>query len=336
MTFRGKLLSLLLLFGFLPAFAAAAQGFASSADYATQRFITREALRTDISFLSGPFCEGRGASQAGLGEAGMWAARQFASQGLLPLDGTMCQSFVAGGHVCHNIVGMIPARVPAYYGSGRYLIIMAHYDNLGMLEGKTYPGADSNASGVAVLNRLLRAFRYLSENGAGLPQNIIFAALDGKQLSLAGAQDLCSRIALGRLHDPVTGKPIRERNISAVINLDILGGTSSPLTKGRDDYLILLGGGRHNALLQSQNYRGGTNLQLGYDYYGSKGFTDLFLNRVSDQRPFRERGIYGVLFTSGITMDTNRETDTEDKIDYDILVRRATLIFRWTEQLIHF
>jgi hypothetical protein len=35
-------------------------------------------------------------------------------------------------------------------------------------------------------------------------------------------------------------------------------------------------------------------------------------------------------------MDTNRESDTEDKIDYDVLRKRTELIFRWTEQIIHF
>ncbi len=337
MNFRGKLLLLLLLSGLLPSFGISAQnqGYKSLADRAVEKFISQDALRRDIQFLSGEFCQGRGASQAGLGEAGMWESRQFKAQKLLPMDGTMCQTFVAGGHVCHNIVGMIPARIPSYLSEGRYVIIMAHYDNLGVLEGKSYPGADSNASGVAVMNRLIRAFRYLGDVGTGLPQNIIFAALDGKQLSLAGAQDLCSRIALGRLHDPVTGKAIRPRNISAVINLDILGGVSSPLTKGRKDYLMLLGGGRQNALLQTLNQRNGLRLEIGLDYYGSKGFTDLFLNRVSDQRPFRERGIYAVMFTSGITMDTNRETDIESKIDYDVLRKRTELIFRWTEQIIH-
>ena len=338
MNFRGKLLLLLLLASLTAAFAvpARSQGYKSLADLAVEKFITQEALRTDVGFLAGPFCQGRGASQGGLAEAGMWEMRQFAAHGLLPMDGTMCQTFIAGGHVCHNVVGMMSARIPSYLSNGRYVIIMAHYDNLGVLEGKQYPGADSNASGVAVMNRLIQAFRYLSERGMGLPQNIIFAALDGKQLSLAGAQDLCSRIALGRLHDPVTGKAIRARDISAVINLDILGGVSSPLTKGRKDYLMLLGGGRHNTLLQTLNRRDGLRLEIGLDYYGSKGFTELFLNRVSDQRPFRERGIYGVMFTSGITMDTNRESDTEDKIDYGVLRKRAELIFRWTEQIIQF
>ncbi len=323
--------------GLLSLADAAAQNreYKSMADLAAEKFITQERLRTDVSFLSGAFCNGRGASQAGLGEAGMWAVRQFKAQKLMPMDGTMCQTFTHGGHVCHNVVGMLPAKIPSYLSNGSYVIIMAHYDNLGVLDGKTYPGADSNASGVAVMNSLIRSFRYMAETGGGLPQNIIFAALDGKQLSLAGAQDLWSRIALGRLHDPVTGKAIRAKDISLVINLDILGGVSAPLTKGQKDYLILLGGGKFNSLLQTTNFRKGLNLQIGLDYYGSKGFTDLFLNRVSDQKPFREHGVYSVLFTSGITMDTNRETDTPDKIDYPVLRKRAELIFRWTEQLLY-
>ena len=337
MNFRGKLL--LLLLGFClpaaPLAQAQAQQYKSMADLAAERNISEDALRHDIEFLSGPFCQGRGASQGGLAEAGMWMIRQFQAARLKPMDGTMCQTFVAGGHVCHNIVGMMTAKTPSYLSNGSYVLIMAHYDNLGVLEGKTYPGADSNASGVAVMNRLIRLFRYLGESGTGLPQNIIFAALDGKQLSLAGAQDLWSRIALGRLHDPVTGKAIRARDISTVINLDILGGVSAPITKGRKDYLIMLGGGKYNSLLQGTNLRKGIGLEIGLDYYGSKGFTDLFLNRVSDQRPFRDHGVYAVMFTSGITMDTNRESDTPDKIDYPVLVKRTELIFRWIEQMLY-
>ena len=156
------------------------------ADLAVEKFLSEDALRMDIDFLSGDFCKGRGASQAGLAEAGMWALRQFKAARLMPMEGTMCQTFIAGGHVCHNIVGMLPARIPAYLSSGSYVIIMAHYDNLGILEGKTYPGADSNASGVAVLKRLVTLMRYLGDNGSGLPQNIIFAALDGNGPRVAG------------------------------------------------------------------------------------------------------------------------------------------------------
>ena len=336
MNFHGKILLLLLAatLGFLPPARSQGLRYRSLADLAVEKYLTREALQTDIEFLSGPFCQGRGASQQGLSEAAFWEIRQMNACSLLPLEGTLCQTFSAGGHFCHNLVGMMPARSASYVSQDSYLVIMAHYDNLGVLDGKTYPGADSNASGVAVMNRLMRAFRYLGGNNS-LPQNILFVALDGKQLSLAGAQDLWSRLTLGRLHNPLTGKAIRPGDISAVVNLDILGGVSAPLTPARDDYLILLGGGKFNSLLQNTNLRKATGLEIGLDYYGSKGFTELFLNRVSDQKPFREHGIYAVMFTSGITMDTNRETDTPDKIDYDVLLRRTHLIFHWTEQLLY-
>ena len=46
-----------------------------------------------------------------------------------------------------NVIGLIPgSSTPA-----KYIIVMAHYDNLGILNGSFYPGADSNASGVAAL-----------------------------------------------------------------------------------------------------------------------------------------------------------------------------------------
>ena len=122
MNFRGKLLLLLLWLLLLVPSPVRGQlsQYKGLPDLAVERFLNQEALRTDIAFLSGPFCQGRGASQAGIGEAGMWAVRQFAAQRLLPMDGTLCQTFIAaGGHVCHNVVGMIPARIPSYLAHGR-------------------------------------------------------------------------------------------------------------------------------------------------------------------------------------------------------------------------
>ena len=47
-----------------------------------------------------------------------------------------------------NVLGMIRGRETP----DRWLVISAHYDHLGVVEGKVYPGADDNASGsVAVM-----------------------------------------------------------------------------------------------------------------------------------------------------------------------------------------
>ncbi len=316
----------------LPSASGRAQSYASVPEIAAAGSITSESLRTGVEFLAGDLCAGRGTMQKGGSEAALWIERQFESTGLMRMNGSFSQAFYNRSQMCRNIVGMIPSRTLPR-GRGRYIIIMSHYDNLGVLAGKTYPGADSNASGVAVMTSLAKAFKQLSDNGGGLQQNIIFVALDGKQLSLAGAQDLWSRLALGRLRDPRNGLPISPSDISMVVNLDILGGTSSPLTKGRDDYLMLLGGGRYNDFLKSINVRNNINLEIGLDYYGSDGFTDLFLNRASDQKVFREKRIYAVMFTSGITMDTNKVSDTADKLDYKVMEKRARLIFHWIERM---
>lgn len=332
-----KILILALLSGSLATGQAQNPNIGASplADLEAEKAVTVEGLKTDTEFLSGYLCKGRGASQTGATEAALWVQRQFNNLDLMQMGAGYAQTFTAGGHVCRNIIGMLPARYVSRFSHPRYIIITAHYDNLGVIGGKTYPGADSNASGVVAMTALARMFKNLSDMGGGLQQTIIFAALDGKQLSMAGAQDLWSRVALGRLIDPMTGSPVKASDISAMVNIDIIGGTSSPISSYRDDYLILLGGGKYNGLLQSINIHNNINLELGLDYYGSKGFTDMFLNRVSDQKVFREKGVYAVMFTSGITMDTNRDTDTADKLNYRIMEKRIRLIFHWVERLMY-
>ena len=68
MNFRGKLLLLLLWPLLLVPSPVRGQlpQYKGLPDLAVEKFLNQEALRTDIAFLSGPFCQGRGASQPGL------------------------------------------------------------------------------------------------------------------------------------------------------------------------------------------------------------------------------------------------------------------------------
>ena len=84
-----------------------------------------------------------------------------------------------------------------------------------------------------------------------------------------------------------------------------------------------------DSLLSNYNFY----LDLAFDYYGSKDFTDLFLRRIGDQKFFVERSVPTVLFTSGITMDTNKVTDEAAKIDYEVFYKRVRLIFHWVERM---
>ncbi len=88
------------------------------------------------------------------------------------------------------------------------------------------------------------------------------------------------------------------------------------------------------SLLESVNRDQHIGLELGYDYYGSKDFTNLFYRRICDQRVFLEHGIPAVMFTSGITLNNNKVTDTPDTLDYALMRRRIQLIFYWLEKLL--
>ncbi len=121
-----------------------------------------------------------------------------------------------------------------------------------------------------------------------------------------------------------------------MVNLDQVGATLAPLTKGNPQYIMMLSDtavGRRSTL-ESVNRDQHIGLELGYDYYGSADFTRLFYTRISDQRVFLENGIPAVMFTSGITLNNNKITDTADSLDYAVMRKRIQLIFYWLDKVL--
>lgn len=298
-----------------------------------ERLVSEASLGRTVEFLSDSICAGRATATKGGVEASFWLARRFERLGLVPMASRrgapgFVRSFRAEGKAGHNLIGLCPASGR----SDRYAIVAAHYDNLGILSDRMYPGADSNASGVAMMLELANAFCSMSVLGLGAGQNIIFVALDAKQLSMAGSESLYSMIADGSLIDPRTGQPVRKENVSMMVNLDIVGSTLEPVTRGREEYLIMLSSDETlKRRLSEVNFSYRLNLDLSFDYYGSKDFTDMFLRRIGDQKIFLDKGIPAVLVTSGITMNTNKVEDVPANLDLAVLHKRTMLIFRWLQ-----
>ena len=291
-----------------------------------EQVVTEEKLRLGVEFLSDEICGGRASGTSGAVMATYWIRWRLKQAGLIPIDDCWVQGYRnQDGSAGRNILGMFPGS------SEQYIIIMSHYDHLGVLNGRFYPGADSNASGVVALATLAQMFQKMEGLGKTYRRNVIFAAIDGKHRNFAGARALYESIADGRLKDPVTGKVIGKNDIDLVINLDQLGSSEAPLNKGRGDYLILLGDEDYarRDILTNVNRNRRIDMDLGFSYYGSKDFTRLFLNQVNDQRVFLEAGIPSVMFTSGITMRNNKPTDDADGLDYPIFRKRIILIFHW-------
>ena len=261
----------------------------------------REAdLRAEVSFLCDSLCAGRGIGSPGSQVASFYLLRQLRNAGLR----ATVQSFSVNGRTGRNLV----AVTPGWYR--RYIVVGAWFDGLGMLDGRVYPGADANASGVAALLDMARELPGYCKGEVG----IVFVLFDGHHTDLSGADAYLKRYR-------------REYPPMLMVNLDLLGSSLVPVHKDRPDYLIALGGGSRRVALEDANT--GPGLDLSYDYYGSSNFTDIFYRKISDQRWFLAAGIPSVMFTSGITEHTNKVTDTPQTLDYPIFRRRIDLITAW-------
>ena len=198
-----------------------------------------------------------------------------------------------------NVIGVLPGANPQF--AGEAVIVSAHYDHLGRTGpgvriaevGQIHPGADDNASGVAVLIELART---LAAAGAP-PRTIVFVAFSGEESGLNGSKYYVA--------NPV---PVPLAGIRSVLNLDTVG---------------RLGNGEVTALATGsasewQHVFRGITFSTGIPTKSIPG-----ASQSSDQQSFIDRGIPGVQLFTGAHLDYHRTTDTADKIDVAGLVKVA-------------
>lgn len=315
---------------------AAAQSFRTAPHVPARNMVWDAKMESYIGFLSDTLCQGRATGTPGGSEAAFWLARHFENAGLIPFGRSWGKAFMTtNGTTGHNIMGMLPGSVKDPADS--YIIVAAHYDHLGVLNGKVYPGADSNASGTAAVTILAEMFSAMKTTGKAYGTNIIFVGFDAKELDMAGSAALWQAIKEGRLTDPLTGKTVTKDKIRLMVNIDQIGSSLAPVTKGREDYIIMLGSHTLDSvtddLLFSCNAMYDINMEICLSYYGSRQFTDLFW-KITDQKIFADNRIPSVMFTSGITMNNNKIRDKVTTLNMDVLQKRIYLIYHWLERML--
>lgn len=302
----------------------------------THSLINEEILRNQIEFLCDSICEGRRTGTKGSTEAVFWMARRFRQLGLKPLAGnTYFQHFITDrGYIGRNIIGCLPASKNGL--KRNYILVLSHFDGIGILGGNLYPGADNNASGVVAMMGVAEMLKAMTRYGKTYGRNVIFVALDAKESNMGGSKALWKLIADGGLKSPEDGETITKDRISLVVNIEQIGSTLSPIKNGRKDYMIMLGGdlGYSNQALTGVNDQYNIGLDLTFSYYGSKDFTRLFYSKIGDHKIFIENGMPAVFFTSGITMNNNKTYDNPESLDMTVLKKRIWLIFHWIEKII--
>ncbi|MDR2585941.1 MAG: M28 family peptidase [Prevotellaceae bacterium] len=276
--------------------------------------ITQQKLFTHVSLLANTITQGRATGSQGALIAANYIMKQFQNYGLHPYSGnSYYQSFRTEGLVGRNVVAMVKGRVYP----DEYLIISAHYDHLGEINGTVYPGADNNASGVSLLLQIAEIFGLRAKAGDAPPRSVIFVAYDAKEHNLAGSEYFARTLT------------IYPYQVIANLNIDQIGTVLEPPNR-KSEYLLVLGAEHPSRdmklIIDVANHYGKIGLDIDYTFYGSKTFFDLFF-QIGDQIHLSKRRIPSILFTSGIHAYTNKPTDLPALLNLAVLEKRTQLIY---------
>ncbi len=268
------------------------------------------AMKEHVAYLASSAREGRKAGSEGEREAATYVAEALAACGVEVFSGSDGDVFGlkqdAGDTLSsRNVLGCIAG----YDRSLRdhYIVVGARLDNLGAMtyqvdgetRGRTFYGANGNASGLAMLIELARK---LSNDSVLLKRSVIFAAFGSSLESGAGAWYF-----LNRSFDDAD-------KIDAMINLDMLGTGSNGFyayTASNPDLNTLLG--QVNATLQPVRPEVVALEPVG-----------------SDHRIFYDKEIPSVLFTTGMYPEYNTDRDVASILEYEGMERELEYLYNFT------
>jgi hypothetical protein len=216
-------------------------------------------------------------------------------------------------HGSVNVAGLLPGTDPKL--GEETILVTSHYDHLGLQNGKLYPGANDNASGVAAM---LEAARQLAARR--LARAVLFVAFGSEE-----------QLMLGSYH--YVAHPLRRLETTvAVLNLDMIGRNEEhtpesagayEVTAARSDQLNLVGAAFSpdlEATLRRQSAAAGLSLSTKFDRDSS--IRALFR---CDHLPFLQKGIPAVWLFGGFHPGYHEPVDTVDRLDFDKLVRAVRL-----------
>ena len=176
--------------------------------------INKISVKKHLYTLANDSMQGRKAGSPGIEKAAKYIEQQFSEIGLKPFENSSFrQSFK---HInsrsekkeeldLFNIIGLLKGTSL----KEEFVIISAHYDHLGQIEGGkgdlVFNGANDNATGVAAMIMLAEYFKKAKIN----KRSILFVAFTAEEMGLIGSNYF--------------GKTISAESIIAGVNIEMIG-----------------------------------------------------------------------------------------------------------------
>lgn len=260
------------------------------------------ALQRHVDFLASPALEGRAAGSPGEHRAADYVAAELQKLGYaterqdVPFEGANLYARLRGAR-------------------DEWIVVGAHLDHLGERGERLFPGADDNASGVAVVLGIAQRLAH-----AHPERSILFVFFTAEEEGMIGSRFFVEHLPVAR--------------VAAMINLDMVGRVlldqaafrvGLALARVARDAIGLLGARHYPALraLVDRHERVVAAEDMP-DAIGDE--VERQSNGRSDSVAFEEIGVPSLFFGDGESRDYHRPTDVPAVVDPALLERRADRI----------
>ena len=291
--------------------------------------IRSEHVRPHVEFLASPEMAGR--SGADSAKAAEYLVKQFRNSKLRPLfangsfeqliptlaedrDENKNSSNGAGDDdpptkgpriVGRNVGAWLEGSDPKL--RDELIVIGVHFDHLGIRGGKTFRGADDNASGTAMM---LEVARQLAISKQRPKRSIVFVGFDLEEQLLWGSRWF------------VAHPPFELSRVKLFITADMIGRSLGNLPLP----IVFVMGSEHAPRLKTLlddvgTPRGLEVARLGVDLIGVR----------SDYGPFWGEKIPFLFFSTGEHPDYHTPRDVPEKLDFDKVARVSSLVLKVVE-----
>ena len=195
------------------------------------------------------------------------------------------------------------------------VVISAHYDHIGIVNGEINNGADDDGSGTVSAMEIGEAFIQAKKDGNGPKRSVLILHVSGEEKGLFGSEYY-------------TRHPVYPLNNTVCdLNIDMIGRVDEA-HKDNEKYVYLIGSDRlsmdlHN-LSESVNKQT-SNLILDYTFNAEDDPNQFYYR--SDHYNFAKNNIPVIFYFSGVHEDYHKPGDDPEKILYDKMCSIAQLVF---------
>tara|TARA_B100000579_G_C22829514_1_gene855127 strand:- start:365 stop:1921 length:1557 start_codon:yes stop_codon:yes gene_type:complete len=212
-----------------------------------------------------------------------------------------------------NVLGYIEGSDPDL--KEELIVITAHYDHIGIIDGKIHNGADDNASGTAGLLEIAAAFQLAKKMGLDFKRSILCMPVSAEEKGLLGSYYYAEKPEF----------PL-EKTITN-LNMDMVGRPDKH-HPGNENYIYLIGSDKLSTDLHNTSEKANSKyVQMELDYtYNEPNDPNRFYYR-SDHYNFAKNNIPSIFYFSGLHEDYHKHTDTMEKLSYKKIESLTKLIF---------